>query len=75
MTVSGGGKYIMLVVKLSFYDHFMVARGPPMLGIYRCVFLLALRDSSQRSLSSNAKHRNIVNHFRKFTYSRETVEY
>lgn len=28
----GGGKYIMSLVKLSFYDHFMVARDPSMLS-------------------------------------------
>lgn len=37
----GGGKYIMPLVKLSFYDHFMVARGPSMLSTYRCVLLTA----------------------------------
>lgn len=37
----GGGKYIMSLVKLSFYDHFMVARGPSMLSTYRCAFLTA----------------------------------
>jgi hypothetical protein len=38
---SGGGKYIMSLVKLSFYDHFMVVRGPSMLSTYRCAFLTA----------------------------------
>lgn len=38
----GGGKYIMPLVKLSFYDHFMVARGPSMLSTYRCAFLAAV---------------------------------
>lgn len=37
----GGGKYIMSLVKLSFYDHFMVARDPSMLSTYRCAFLTA----------------------------------
>lgn len=44
--VRGGGKYIMSLVKLSFYDHFMVARDPSMLSTYRCAFLTtALRGS------------------------------
>lgn len=38
---AGGGKYIMPLVKLSFYDHFMVAR-PSMLSTYRCAFLAAV---------------------------------
>lgn len=50
---AGGGKYIMPLVKLSFYDHFMVARGPSMLSTYRCAFLAAV-------LCATRRHRNIV---------------
>lgn len=48
---AGGGKYIMSLVKLSFYDHFMVARDPSMLSTYRCAFLttaLGARADSSR---------------------------
>lgn len=46
-TFSGASKYIMPLVKLSFYDHFMVARGPSMLSIYRCAFLLAVLSATR----------------------------
>lgn len=50
MVAGGGGKYIMSLVKLSFYDHFMVARGPSMLSTYRCAFLTAVLGA--RAVSS-----------------------
>lgn len=67
---AGGGKYIMPLVKLSFYDHFMVARGPSMLSTYRCAFLAAvlcairLVSTRHRPLSSYASPKH-CNRFRK----------
>lgn len=53
----GGGKYIMSLVKLSFYDHFMVVRGPSMLSTYRCAFLTAaLRARADSSRISSIIH-------------------
>lgn len=61
---AGGGKYIMPLVKLSFYDHFMVARGPSMLSTYRCAFLAAVLWRLVTDLFRRTRYRNIVSGFR-----------
>lgn len=42
----------MPLVKLSFYDHFMVARGPSMLSTYRCAPRAAVVCAGPRGDSS-----------------------